>query len=148
MTGRQRLGVKYCLILFGLSRWSILIRIILYNFPESSWPWPLESTWADSYNLFVTSWLNTWAVNDILQSLHAPLKDLTGKKPKLPRQWWMNIINVVHLFTFTLQSWKIRGQQQKGNVAYNWTPISESLPRLGDSAHSGLPYLFILLVFP
>lgn len=111
-----------------LSRWSILIHIILYNFPESSWPQRLDQP---ELIHMICLWNCGWTLQLLMTSFKVsarPFKASRWREPVLARQWWMDIINVVHLFTFTLQSWKMRGQQQKGNAAYNCTPISESHP--------------------
>lgn len=73
-------------------------------------------------------------VNEIFQSrgfsrLSAfPLKAPLLGKPKLPHQWWMDIINVVHLFTFYSAIWENEGSTAKGKCAYFGTPVPESHP--------------------
>lgn len=73
-------------------------------------------------------------VNEILQSKGLswlstfPLKAPLWRKPKLPHQWWMDIINVVHLFTFYSAIWENEGSTAKGKCAYFGTPVPESHP--------------------
>lgn len=71
-------------------------------------------------------------VNEIHQSKGAPrlptfpLKAPLWRKPKLRQQWWMDIINVVHLQTFYSAIWENEGSTAKGKCACFGTPVPES----------------------
>ncbi len=71
-------------------------------------------------------------VNEILQrgslALHLPLKGPTVEETELPQLWWMDIINVVHLFTFYSAIWENEGSTATGKCAYFGTPVLESHP--------------------
>lgn len=73
-------------------------------------------------------------VNEIFQSkAHCRPSTLAFKaplwrKPKPPQRWWMDIINVVHLFTFYSAIWENEGSTANGKCAYFGTPVPERHP--------------------
>lgn len=81
-------------------------------------------------------------VNEILQSeglyrpSTLPLKAPLWRKPKPPQRWWMNIINVVHLFTFYSAIWLKWGVNSKREMCLFWHSSSWEAP-IWCSQHRG-----------
>lgn len=57
---------------------------------------------------------------------HLPPKAPPLRKPTLRQQWWMDIINVVHLLTFYSAILENEGSTAKGKCAYFGTRLPES----------------------